>query len=361
MGLVEDRRALHRIPELEWDLPETVAYVKGALAGLGCRVWEPLPNAVCAYFDFGQATALAFRGDMDALPVAERNTHDFVSVHPGNMHACGHDGHTAILLELARRLAKKASLPHNVLLIFQPGEESPGGAERICNTGVLEEYAVEAIFALHIWPGLEKGVLASREQEMMSRSSEVDVEIFGRSAHVAKAACGADALMAGAEFCRRAAAMEKALPPEIFRLLKFGRFESGTVRNAISAHTQICGTLRAFQDEIFDGMLRALFRIADEVGAEFDCRVAVRTKNGYPAVMNPAPLYRRVRGLVSFRALAEPTMTAEDFAFYQRRVPGLMFFLGAGDVPPLHADTFDFDESILTIGADFFEDLAEKL
>jgi len=360
MQIYTDRHALHRIPELDKQLPQTLAYLRSVLTELKCSVFSPMEGSLCAFFDFGRETAIAFRADADALPIEEKTGAEYASVHPGKMHACGHDGHMAILLELARRLNAKNTLPHNVLLVFQPAEETTGGAKDLCDTGVFTEYCVQAIFGLHLWPGLPAGTVFSRKQELMARSCEVTVDVYGKSAHIAKASEGIDALMAGAEFYRRAVALERTLPEGIFRLLKFGKFHSGTVRNALSAHTHMEGSLRAFQDEIFHSLADGLDAIAAAVESEFSCTVKVHRNSGYPAVMNPSDLYDRVMKTVSFGVLEEPFMTAEDFSWYQKYLPGMFFFLGLGDTPALHADTFDFDESILTKGADFFEALAEN-
>lgn len=360
MQITHDRRALHQIPELDADLPETFRYLKDALSPLNCRVFTPESKGLCAFFDFGRDDAIAFRADADALPILERTGADYASRHPGAMHACGHDGHMAILLELARRVSKKQVLPHNVLLVFQPAEETTGGAKDLCETGVFEKYHVQAIFGLHLWPGLEKGFIYSRKGELMARSCEVDIDIFGKSAHIAKASKGIDALAAAVELYRRAAAMEQALPSNVVRLLKFGKMESGTARNAISAHTHMAGSLRAFQDDIFDTLQAGLARICRDMEASFGCSVKLHMNSGYPAVMNPGPLYDQVRACFPFRELEAPAMTAEDFSWYQRYLPGMFFFLGLGDTPPLHADTFDFDDSILVKGANFFEELAEN-
>jgi hippurate hydrolase len=274
------------------------------------------------------------------------------------MHACGHDGHMAILLELARRLDCKNG-KNNVLLIFQPGEESPGGALPICKSGVLEEYQVKAIFGLHLWPGLAFGKVFSRENELMSRASEVTVDIYGKSAHIAKADQGVDATAAAVAFYTKAREMEKSYPAEVFRLLKFGKFESGTARNALSAHCHMEGSLRAFQDGIFEEMRGKLTAIAKEVEETFGCEVKIHYSEGYPAVMNDPALYRQLRKQAQWEALNEPSMTAEDFGWYQRFVPGVFFFLGLGDVPALHSDNFDFDDAVLGKGADLFETIAE--
>lgn len=360
MQIRADRRALHRIPELDRELPETMAYLHAALAALGCQVFSPMTGALCAWFDFGRPDAIAFRADADALPISERTGAEYASRHPGKMHACGHDGHMAILLELARRLDQKKALPHNVLLVFQPAEETTGGARDVCGTGIFEAHSVKAIFGLHLWPGLAPGVVASRKNELMARSCEVTVDIYGASAHIAKAAQGRDALAAGVELYRRAVDMEQSLPEGIFRLLKFGKFQSGTVRNALSAHTHMEGSLRAFQDEVFASLQEGLRSIGKDIEASSGCTVNLHMNDGYPAVMNPGDLYDRVCRCVDFAVLDAPSMTAEDFSWYQRRLNGMFFFLGVGDTPALHADTFDFDETILLKGADFFEKLAEN-
>lgn len=360
MQIYADRHALHRIPELDRELPKTMAYLRSSLKGLNCKLLAPMESALCAFFDFGQEEAIAFRADADALPITEKTGAEYASTHAGKMHACGHDGHMAILLELARRLNGKKSLPHNVLLVFQPAEETTGGAKDICETGVFAECKVQAIFGLHLWPGLPAGTIASRKNELMARSCEVTVDIYGKSAHIARAKEGIDALMAGAEFYTRAMEMERSLPEGCFRLLKFGKFQSGTVRNALSAHTHMEGSLRAFQDQVFDSLANGLEVIGRAVEEDYGCAVSIHMSDGYPAVMNPEQLYDRVARRVDFTGLPEPYMTAEDFSWYQRYLPGMFFFLGLGDTPALHADTFDFDESILVKGADFLEKLTEN-
>ena len=360
MQIIADRRSLHKIPELELCLPKTMEYLKNALSGLKCRIISPVSHSLCAYFDFGAPKTVAFRCDCDALPIVERSTHAYVSTHEGRMHACGHDGHMAILLELARRLDKAETLPNNVLLIFQAGEESPGGAKDICDSGVLGEYGVGAIFGLHIWPTLEKGRVFSRANELMSHASEVTVDIRGKSAHLAKSKDGIDAMAAAVELHTLVAAAEAAWPDSVYRLLKFGKLQSGTARNAVADFAHLEGSLRAFQDEVFDTLKARLYEIAGEMEAKYGVEVSIRMSEGYPAVMNPPALVAKLHEIADFAELPEPTMTAEDFAWYQRFVPGVFFFLGLGDSPALHTDHFDFDEEILVKGADFFENLAKK-
>ena len=359
MQIITDRRALHRIPELDRELPETMAYLEESLRKLDCRVFSPMEGALCAYFDFGVEKTIAFRSDADALPITERSDADYASTHPGKMHACGHDGHMAIALELARRLNGKQGMKRNVLILFQPAEETTGGAKDLCDTGIFTLYNVEAIFGLHLWPGVEAGAIYSRRNEMMSRSCEVKVDITGRSAHIAKAQEGIDAMAAGVVFYQKARAMEQALPENVFRILNFGKFQSGAVCNAVSGSTRLEGTLRAFQDEIFFSLQDGLRAIGAQVEKSTGCTVTVSLGDGYPAVMNPPELYDWVRAMVPFWELEAPSMITEDFSWYQRSLPGLFFFLGTGNGPALHSDNFDFPEEILRRGADFFEKIAE--
>ncbi|HPE15547.1 MAG TPA: amidohydrolase [Oscillospiraceae bacterium] len=356
------RRALHQIPELGHDLPETAAYVRGALEKLPCTVFSPVPNAVCAFFDAGKKDAVAFRADMDALPIAEKSACSFASRHPGRMHACGHDGHMAMLLGLAERIpALLEMLPNNVLLIFQPAEETDGGARLICETGLLERYHVLRVFGLHLWPGLPAGKLFTRPDALMAKSSEVDVEIAGKSAHISRAGEGADALYAGAAFLCRVYEFSRRLASEgTPHLLKFGLLESGTVRNALSAHTVLRGSLRVFSPEGFSALRGGMREIADGLERETGCVFTVSLSEGYPAVVNDPALWTHVRAVLGAdapRELPEPVTAGEDFSFYQQRVPGLFAFLGVGPGEPLHSAAFAFDEDVLQSGLDYYEKL----
>ncbi|MBQ8506985.1 MAG: amidohydrolase [Clostridia bacterium] len=356
--IISDRRALHRIPELDRQLDKTMAYLRGSLSPLRCALSSPIPGSLCAYFDNGAESTLAFRSDADALPVQEETGLPHASEHPGRMHACGHDGHMAMLLELARRLDRLRA-NRNFLLIFQPAEETTGGAKDICESGIFQGKNIEAIFGMHLWPELPLGIIASRANEMMARSCELTVEIRGKASHIAKAAQGIDALLAGAEFVRRTKQIEDDWPDGVFRLVRFGRMESGSVRNAISDRTLLQGTLRAFQDEVFFSILGRLKRMAGEISAETGCSISIHTTEGFPAVMNPPGLCERVKASgISYTELPLPAMTAEDFSWYQQFLPGMFFFLGCGPCPALHNGCFDFDEAALLAGADFLEKLA---
>lgn len=356
------RRDLHMIPELGFDLPKTLAYVEGVLAPLSCELSRPAPSSICAFFDAGRPDTVAFRADMDALPVAEATGAAYASRHSGRMHACGHDGHTALLLALGGRVQERLrELPHNVLLIFQPAEETTGGAEAICKSGILEAHKVSAIFGLHLWPELPGGEIWTKPGAAMAQTGIVEVEIEGKSAHVARAEEGADALRAGVYFLHDAYELASSIPPLTEqRLLKFGCLRSGTAENALSAHTTVRGTLRTFNADLHRRMHEGLLAIAGRVAGESGCRIQVSLSAGYPPVLNDEGLYSRVLALLGPEApalLPAPFLTGEDFSFYQQRVPGVFFFLGTGGSAPLHGAAFDFDEGILIKGLELYERL----
>ena len=358
MDIIAHRRALHRIPEPDIRLPKTTAYLRSVLENYRCKLFSPIAHSLCAFFDFGAERTIAFRADMDALPITEKTGLPFASEHPGYMHACGHDGHMAIGLEMARRLNQQETFPNNVLLVFQPAEETVGGASMLCKTGFLQEFGVEAIFGLHLWPGQEAGTLSSRSGEMLSRCSELTVDVFGKPAHVAKAWEARDAMAAAVDFYCRVQDLERSVDPSVRRLLKFGKMTSGTVRNIISGHTRLEGTLRTYRDDWFQRLYQGILDIAREVEASTGCQINVKQETGYYAVVNHPALYDKIRNLVTFTELEAPTMISEDFSYYQREIPGVFFFLGLGDTPALHNDRFNFDEAVLSKGADFFWSLA---
>lgn len=362
-AVIEYRRALHRIPELDDDLPKTTAFVKSILEPLNCTVSSPIKGSVCAFFDAGKRETVAFRADMDALPETEETGLPFSSCHPGKMHACGHDGHTAIALALAEYTdAHLAELPRNVLFLFQPSEETTGGAKQLCEAGLFERRRVRRVFGLHLWPGLEAGTVWAKPGPQMARSSEVSIRITGESVHISKAAQGRDALLAAVELIGRVMEMERtALPPEELRVLRFGKLASGDARNVISGHTELLGSLRSFSDVSFGLLRRKLGEVCDQVGRATGCDIALHISEGYPPVWNHEELLARVQdslGEDGPKLLSRPALAAEDFSFYQQCAPGVFFFLGVGDTPQLHAHNFAFDdETVLPKGVEFMKKL----
>ena len=290
--------------------------------------------------------------DMDNdIILSERNAYD--RINPASM--------TKVLTALvaAEHLSE---LPRNLLLVFQPSEETTGGARLLCETGVLQKYRVRRIFAFHLWPGLPEGTVWSRPGPLMARSSEVTVSLTGKSVHISKYNQGVDAMTAGAEYLTRAYSMMEQLPPEGPSLLRFGKMTSGEVRNAISGQTRLEGSLRTYSEKMFRFCRQQLQDIGKSLAAETGCAVSVHLSDGYPAVWNHEELFAGVCAGLGDSApalLDQPALAAEDFSFYQQEVPGVMFFLGVGDSAPLHSPAFAFDdEAILPRGVEFLKKLA---
>ena len=358
--LTRHRRALHKIPELKFDLPKTQAYVIEALKAFSCEISTAAEHGVLAYFDNSKPSTVAFRTDMDALPVAEVNTHEYVSSHPGCMHACGHDGHMAIMLTFAHWVNENLSkLDRNVLLIFQPAEESGGGGEKITDTGVLVQRNVERIFALHVEPSMPVGTIASRPGPFFARASEIHLDIIGAAGHAATPGAGKDALAAAVDFVYESYKAEKELPAKDPRRLKFCMMEAGTTTNIVAGESHVKGTLRTYAEEDFDSLFGRMSDIADEVGERYGVTASLNIHSGYPALINDAALYEKACGIADITYVPNPYFLGEDFSYYTRQAPAVLFQIGLGTGIPLHSSNFDFDEKALETGLDLYIKLAE--
>lgn len=354
MQIIQDFCALHTIPEPDNKLPKTTAYIRSRLKAFGCRVFSPTEGSVCAFFDFQKPDTLAFRCDTDGLPLQEQTGLPWQSRHPGMMHACGHDGHTAILLELARRIHRFHALHHNILLIFQPAEETTGGAEALCKTGLLSQHRVKAIFALHLWPGLPEGQLFSRPGYLMCKTRNVSATFTGKSVHIAAKEQGSDALCSACRFLELAYQLKSPAP----FLLKFGTLHGGTAPNAICGKAVLEGSLRTFQEQTDRALQSSLSMLCIRSAKKTGCTGEISFSPGYPPVYNHPKLFAQIQKKHPVRCLDRAFMTGEDFSYYQKEVPGVYFLLGIGDTPPLHSPEFTFDPKVLTAGADFFTTLS---
>ena len=364
--IILDRRALHRIPELELYLPKTMEYLASSLSALNCRVFSPMESSLCAFFDFGAGSTIAFRADCDGLPMEENTGLDFASCHPGRMHACGHDGHMAIALELARRLSAKKTLRYNVLLVFQPAEETTGGAKDICKTGIFTKYNVQAIFGMHLWPGLEAGYIFSRKNEMMSRSCEVTVDIYGRSAHIAKAEEGVDALAMAVRIYNALQLIKtREISPFEPVIINVGQIVGGTANNIVAESAYMNLSLRTLSNDVDAFLVRRITEIAEGTAKEMGGSAKVETYKYCPCLVNDARLVDAVIAAsekVVDKDKINPNkpvaMGAEDFAYYTLHKPGLMFNLGVkeydGTFGALHNGKMTVNEDVLDIPAKIF-------
>lgn len=361
------RRDLHAIPEVGFQEEKTGAYIAEKLAGLDCLTERIAGTGSFAFFDHGAEETIAFRTDIDALPIPEETGLPFAAQN-GCMHACGHDAHMAMMLALADWLNEnRAGYTRNVLLVFQPAEErlGDGGARIVCGEGLLERFNVTKIFGLHVWPQVKAGALAVRPGPVMAQASNLDVEVRGRSAHCGRPDLGIDALAALSDFIaelNRYKREEIALGTEY--ILHLGIARAGDAPNIICQSASASGNVRAFEPELFDRLCRKVRDTAAAVDTRYGTVTEIRFSPENPAVDNDPALLEEYRAVMAEAGIevveGERTMIAEDFSFYQKRVPGILAFLGLGDTPPLHNNRFTFDEELMETGIRAFTALVER-
>lgn len=365
------RRDLHKIPELGLKEYKTSAYIREKLEGFGITELETwLETGVVAVIrGKGKGQAVAFRADMDALPVTEQTGCDFTSEHVGCMHACGHDGHVTVLLGFAKYLQEhKDELENDVALIFQPAEEGPGGAQLLVDAGLFEKHPVRCIIGCHIFPQVPQGKVACRKGAMMARNGEVDVHIYGESAHGAQPQLGHDAVLAaGAVITGLHTILSRNVSPLDSGVLTFGAIHGGEACNIIAKEVKLEGTMRAFSDEAYETMTKRVQEVASGIAAGYGCKGEAVFRHMYRVVDNDPKLVELLQE-VAGDAYEEtpPYMLAEDFSLYLQKVPGMFFFLGSGNeekgyTHSLHSAQFQFDEEILALGVETYAKLLKKL
>ncbi len=367
-AIIADRRALHKIPEASLEESKTATYLEQQLVAMGYAPERIVETGVYVYIPGTEGNkTYAFRADMDALPLQEENNTAYASKHPGYMHACGHDGHMAILLGLARALKNK-TLKENILLIFQPAEENIGGAKLICDAGLLKEHQVDAIFGLHLFPTVPEGVIAYKAGAMMATNAEVNVDVIGQSGHGAMPHTAKDSLVVAAELLLAyQTIISRSVNPFETAVVSFGKMEGGTIRNVVAGSARLEGTLRAFSMETLDLLMARIQSINTGFSQAHQVKIQTEFNFCYPPVLNDEILTEKIHhAFADFKTQpAEPSAGAEDFSFYQQEVPGFFFFLGTrneeqGLIAPLHNSKFDFNEEVLGVGVDAFLAIAES-
>ncbi|MFW5913647.1 MAG: M20 metallopeptidase family protein [Bacillota bacterium] len=363
------RRALHRIPELGFDVPKTSEYVKDTLEGFGYTVEYTAGYGLIARKEGRSKRSVAFRSDMDALPIHEPSASDYASLHPGQMHACGHDGHMATLLAFASYMAELPELKRSVVFLFQPAEETGGGAKEVIGEGVLERHRIDAVFGLHLFPELKEGTIGLRDGVMMARDGELDVTIHGRGTHGAQPHLGSDAVLAASHLITQYhTVLGRSIDPRNSGVLNIGALNSGKGRNVVADEATIEGTLRALDKETYADLKDAIRRINSGIEASFDVHIDTIFNDMYPPLVNDHDLHTLLTEQLSEDEYdtVEPLLLAEDFAYYQKEVPGYFFLLGTkneekGHTHPLHSSRFNFDESVLIRGLEMYVRIAQGL
>ncbi|MDO7908011.1 amidohydrolase [Paenibacillus sp. JX-17] len=362
---VEMRRELHQYPELSHEELETTGRIRRWLEEAEIRlVHYPLHTGVVAEVGgFLDGPVIAIRADIDALPIQEETGLPYASRLPGQMHACGHDFHTASLIGTAYALkAKERNLKGTIRFIFQPAEEKAEGAKAVIESGALE--GVTAIFGMHNKPDLPVGTIGIKEGPLMAAADGFIVDVQGRGTHAAVPEAGADPVVAAAHIIT---ALQTVVSRNVGSLdsavISVTKLLSGTTWNVIPDSAQLEGTIRTLDDDVRVTILNRFRQVAEGVAAALGVKAAVRWIEGPPSVQNDAALAalgRRAAELTGYRHIeAAPSPAGEDFAVYQRHVPGLFVFMGTDGPQEWHHPAFNIDERAIEVSIHFFEQLAE--
>lgn len=361
---INTRRELHKIPELDFELPKTVAYVTSLLdeMGLTYKTGVGKSGIVVDIEGKNKDITIALRADMDALPILECGNKEYSSTISGHMHACGHDVHTAILLGVAKTISEnRDSLPCNVRLLFQPAEETTGGALPMIEDGCLE--GVDAIFGLHVDPTIECGVVGIKYGAYCASSTDVIIEVEGKSCHGAYPSQGIDAIVATCGIVTNLqSVISRNIDSRDSAVLSFGKIIGGEKENIVAQNVRVSGTLRTLSPEIKNKVKERVKEMVEFTAKGYGATGKVTYRDSYTALINHDEYIDIVKengkellGDSSIYVKTLANMGVEDFAYFVEKVPGAFFNLGVGNkkkgiTAPLHNDKFDIDEDSLKIG-----------
>ena len=375
------RRDLHAHPELKFEEVRTADVVARKLAEWGYAVDRGLgKTGVVGTLKVGDGTrSIGLRADMDALPLQEHNTFAHRSQNDGRMHACGHDGHTAMLLAAAQYLAESKHFDGTLNVVFQPAEEGGGGAHVMMQDGLFEKFPCDAVFGMHNWPGAAVGTFGVTAGPMMASASQFEIVVTGRGAHAAMPHNGNDPIMAAVTMAQTLQTLiTRNKKPIDTAVLSITQIHAGDAYNIIPNEAVLRGTVRTFTTEVLDLIESGMRRIVDGVAATFGLEIAMDFHRHYPPLVNhaaetafAASVMGDVVGAAQVQTDVEPTMGAEDFAFMLEKKPGCYVFIGNGDgthremghgLGPcmLHNPSYDFNDALIPIGATYWVRLVEK-
>lgn len=361
------RKELHQIPEIGFDLEETSLFIRRELDKMNVSYEVVAKCGIVVYFKGLSSDAIAFRADMDALSVLEKTNLSYASKYPGKMHACGHDGHMAMLLGFARYLSTIKNLKKSIVLIFQPAEEGPGGAEVIIKEGLFDRYDIKAIFGIHLYPELEEGLLGLVDGAMMAQNGEFDIIIKGTSTHAAIPHKGNDTIIAASQLITNyQAIISRMVNPLKPAVITFGLINGGEARNIIAKEVSLSGTVRCFDSQEYQNIKNRMMQINKGIEEMYDVKIEYKIEDFYPPVINNSTLYKEITSILKDTdyKVIEPMMVSEDFSLYQQQVPGLFVMLGTrneslGFMHPLHSGYFNFNEGVLIKGIKYYQEICK--
>jgi amidohydrolase len=379
-GIAALRRDIHAHPELCFEEERTADLVARQLEGWGVEVHRGLgrTGVVGVIRNGSSQRAVGLRADMDALPIQEHNHFGHASRHPGKMHACGHDGHTAMLLAAAQYLAKHRNFDGTVVLVFQPAEEGGGGAREMMRDGLFERFPMEAIFGAHNWPGLKAGQIAVKTGPCFASSNEFKIVLRGKGCHGAMPHMGTDPVPAA---CQMVQAFQTILTrnkhPLDTGVISVTMIHTGEATNVIPESCEMQGTVRTFTTPVLDLIERRMRQIAQSTAQAFELECDFEFDRNYPPTVNHDAESAFIREVGTELLGADnvqefvPTMGAEDFSYFLEEKPGCYFVIGNGDgahrdgghgLGPctLHNPSYDFNDELIPIGASLWVRVAER-
>ena len=369
------RRDIHAHPELAFEENRTSALVADYLRNLGLEVHADIAKTgVVAVLRAGNSKrCIGLRADMDALPLEELNHFPHRSRQPGKMHACGHDGHTAMLLGAADVLSKTPQLlDGTVVFIFQPAEEHEGGGQRMVEEGLFQRFPMDMVFGLHNWPGLPEGSIAVHQGPVMAGADRFSITITGRGGHAAMPHQAVDVVLAGSALVQALQSLvSRNTDPLDSTVLSVTRFEAGFADNVLPETAKLGGTVRTFRPDLQAAMETGMRRICTGIEATYGVGIDLDYERGYPPTINAEEasficreVARQVAAGGEVLTQLRPSMGAEDFAYLAREVPGCYVWLGNGPGEGgcmLHSPHYDFNDDILATGIRYWVRLAERV
>lgn len=373
---VEIRRDLHARPELGFQEERTATVVADRLKTLGLKTTTGVAKTgVVGLLRGGHSgKTVMVRADMDALPIQEANDAPYRSQNDGVMHACGHDGHTAMALMAARVLNDRRDRLHgNVKFVFQPAEEGPGGAQPMIEAGALKDPDVDLAVGIHLWNDLPVGQIGIQSGPIMASMDRLEITVRGKGSHAAKPHDGVDPIVASAQLISALQAlMSRERNPLDPAILTIGSIHGGSTFNVIPDEVKLLGTVRTLSDELWEAMPGRIQRMAEGVAAGFGATAEVDYCKMYPVTRNDPGVVDRIEGLAQELVGPEEvirhqtTLGGEDMSFFLRKVPGCFFFIGSANEEkglnhPHHNPRFDFDEGALGIGIEMLTRSVESL
>ena len=382
-GMAAVRREIHTYPELCFQEERTAALVAAKLTGWGIAVHRGLgTTGVVGIVKGGTSErAIGLRADMDALPLQEVNTFSHASQHPGKMHACGHDGHTAMLLAAAQYLSKHRDFEGTVYLIFQPAEEGGGGAREMIKEGLFDKFPMDAVFGMHNWPGLPVGSFAASAGPVMASSNEFTITIHGKGGHAAMPNNSLDPVPVACQMVQAfQSIISRNMKPIDAGVISVTMVNAGSATNIIPDHCTLQGTVRTFSFEVLDLIERRMQEVAQHTCAAFGMHCDFAFKRNYPPTINAAAQTAFARQVMesivgTHNVLEqEPTMGAEDFSYMLMAKPGCYAFIGNGDGAhrlhdasggpgagpcTLHNPSYDFNDELIPLGATYWVRLVQ--